>query len=276
MKTLKTILFQLSLIIVLSVSFKNTAKAQVFFGIKKINVFADFAFAEPKDAMVNPGGYGLGNAMQLYYGVELPFAYLRYSKKSNMHLSIAAIVDHEKANFSTSNLASDALDAKLTSFGFRARPFEGMGMFNVNESDLHDGKDYTTTEKHVSQDGQRIEFKNGQSVTATEWTETTNHHGWSTAESKGLVYMVLSGLYFDYGFSKAALIEHPSPDVNRSPSYWGWGFAPAIAVGRKTSFYLDLGWRKYAWTNSLNTTSSIKSFRCGFGLGFELNTSKKK
>jgi hypothetical protein len=187
-----------------------------------------------------------------------------------MHLSIAATVDHEKANFSTSNYLTDGLDVKITSFGLRARPFSGMGMFGVSESDLHDGKDYTTTEKHVSQEGQLIQLKNGEKVTATEWTETRSHHGWSTAESKGIVYMVLSGLYFDYGLSKATFIEPPTANVDRSPTYWGWGFAPSLVPGKRTSFYIDLGWRTYSWTNSLNTTSSIKSFRCGFGLGFTL------
>lgn len=276
MKPLKTILFQITILISLSAFISNSANAQVLFGIKKINVYADFAFAKPKDALVSPGGYGLGNAMQLYYGAEVPFALVRYNKKSNMHLSFAVTLDHEKANFSTSNISSDALDAKLTAFGFRVRPFEGMGMFDVKESDLHDGKDYTTTEKHVSQDGQRIQLNNGRAVTATEWTETTTHHSWSTAETKGLVYMFLSGLYFDYGFAKAALIEPPTPNVNRTPSYWGVGCAPAIVIGQKTSFYLDFGLRNYSWTNGLNTTSSIKSFRCGFGLGFALNSSKKK
>lgn len=276
MKPLKSTLFQITFLIALSLSTSNMASAQVFFGIKKVNVFVDLAFAKPKDALVSPGGYGLGNAMQLYYGAEVPFAFARYSKKSNMHLSVAATLDHEKANFSTSNFATEALDAKLTSFGIRVRPFEGMGMFNVQESDFHDGKNFTTTEKHVSQDGQRIQLNNGQVVTATEWTKTTNHHIWSTAETKGLVCMFLSGLYFDYGFAKAALIEPPTPDVNRTPSYWGLGCAPAIVIGQKTSFYLDFGLRKYSWTNGLNTTSSIKSFRCGFGLSFALNSIGKK
>lgn len=276
MKPLKTILFQITFLIALIVASSNTANAQVLLGIKKINVFTDLAFAQPKDALVSPGGYGLGNAMQLYYGVEVPFALIRYNKKSNMHLSIAATLDHEKANFSSSNIATDGLDAKLTAFGLRVRLFEGMGMFDVKESDFHDGKNYTTTEKHVSQEGQRLELNNGRAVTATEWTETTTHHAWSTAETKGIVYMFLSGLYVDYGFAKAALIEPPTPNVNRTPSYWGLGCAPAIVIGKKTSFYLDFGWRKYGWTNSLNTTSSIKSFRCGFGLGFALNGSKNK
>jgi hypothetical protein len=270
MKMVKNAFATFVLMLVMGVSISNTVKAQLHFGIKKINVFADFAFAEPKSALVNPGGYGLGNAMQLYYGAEVPFTYLKYSKKSSMHLSIAATVDHEKANFSTSNYLTDGLDVKLTSFGLRARPFSGMGMFQVSESDLHDGKDFTTTEKHVSQDGERIELKNGQAVTATEWTETKSHHSWSTAESKGIVYMVLSGLYVDYGLSKASLIEPPTANVDRSPTYWGWGIAPSLVPGKKTSFYIDLGWRTYSWTNSLNTTSSIKSFRCGFGLGFAL------
>lgn len=275
MKPIKFLLSPIILMLFFSICQSQSAKSQVHIGIQKINVFADFAFAEPKNALVNPGGYGLGNVMQIYYGAEIPFAFLKYDKKSNMHLSIAATIDHEKANFSTSNILTDGLDAKLTSFGFRVRPFSGMGMFNVSESDYRNGRDYTTTEKHVSQDGQRIQLKNGQNVTATEWTETSSHHSWSTAESKGIVYLVLSGLYFDYGFAKAALIEPPTPNVNRNPSYWGWGIAPSIVPGKKTSFFIDLGWRNYSWTNSLNTKSSIKSFRCGFGLGFTLNTSHK-
>jgi hypothetical protein len=149
-------------------------------------------------------------------------------------------------------------------------------MFHVNESDYRDGRDYTTTEKHVSQEGQLLLLKNGEKVTATEWTETRNNHVWSTAESKGILYMLLSGLYFDYGMSKASLIEPPTPTVERTPKFWGWGFAPSLVPGKKTSFYLDFGWRTYTWTNSLNTSSSIKSFRCGFGLGFSLNTAHKK
>jgi hypothetical protein len=150
MKKLKPTLYQSFVLIIFCLTVWNTSTAQAYFGIKKINVFADFAFAKPKDALVTPGGYGLGNAMQLYYGVEAPFAYIGYGKKSSMGISIAGFLDHEKANFSTSNYLTDALEVKITSFGARVRPFAGMKMFGVKESDFRDGKNYTTTEKHVS------------------------------------------------------------------------------------------------------------------------------
>ncbi len=84
--------------------------------------------------------------------------------------------------------------------------------------------------------GQLIQLKNVEKVTATEWIETRSNHGWSTAESKGIVYMLVSGLYFDYGIAKASLIEPPTPTIERTASFWGWGFAALLVTGKKTLF----------------------------------------
>lgn len=206
--------------------------AQSKIGIKKINVWADFAFASPKNELKNY--YGLGNAMQLYYGVDVPFAFVQYNKKTNLGLSIAGFLDHEKANFSSNNFTTDGLDAKLTSVGVRVRPLANMTIHT------HKGN-VEPTQLNVE-----------------------------VAELSNIFTKVLSGLYFDFGATHAALIEKPTPDVFRTATMFSYGCAPALAIGKKTTFYIDLGIRKYSWTNSLNTKSSIGSFHAGFGLGFNL------
>ncbi|OIR06948.1 hypothetical protein GALL_108540 [mine drainage metagenome] len=239
----------------------NTTKAQTYFGIKKINVWADFAFAKPKDELKNY--YGLGNAMQLYYGVDVPFAFFQYNKKSNTGLSIAGFLDHEKGNFSSGNYATDGLDAKLTSVGVRVRPFANMAIYAPKGNVT---KGYMVTETLHKVEG-RDEFgkKNYREYTTTERMPI-----WGDEGAKLLFTMFLSGLYFDYGVTHAALIEKPTPDVFRTATMFSYGWAPAIGVGQKTTFYIDFGIRKYSWTNGLNTKSSIGSFHCGFGLGFRL------
>lgn len=249
------------LFILLTATSIISSNAQKRFEIKKINVWADFAFASPKDELKNY--YGLGNAMQLYYGVDVPFAFFQYSKKSNLGLSVAGFLDHEKGNFSSGNYTTDGLDAKLTSVGIRVRPLANMAIYAPKGNVT---KGYMVTETLHKVEG-RDEFGNRN---YREYTTTERTPIWSDEGAKLLVTMFLSGLYFDYGITHAALIEKPTPDVFRTATMFSYGCAPALVVGQKTTFYIDFGIRKYSWTNSLNTKSSISSFHCGFGLGFNL------
>jgi hypothetical protein len=82
--------------------------------------------------------------------------------------------------------------------------------------------------------------------------------------------MFLSGLYFDYGKANIALIEPPYQDVSRSGTMYSYGCSPSLGIGGKITMYMDLGIRHYKWINSMNTTSEIKSWHIGFGVGFNL------
>lgn len=239
----------------------NLVNAQNFIGFKKVNVWVDFAFASPKNELKNY--YGLGNAMQLYYGVDAPFAFLKYNKKNNLGLSIAGFLDHEKANFTDNSYNTDGLNAKLISIGIRVRPLANMAIYAPKGNVINGYMVTETLHKVTGQD----EFgnKNYREYTTTEKTPI-----WSDEGAKLIVTMFFSGLYFDYGITHAALIEKPTPDVMRTATMFSYGTAPAIVIGNKTTFYLDFGIRKYSWTNSMHTKSSIGSFHCGFGLGFKL------
>lgn len=222
--------------VLLSLAWVIPANAQSRIGIKKVHVWASLAFASPKDALKS--SYSFGDAMQLYYGVDAPFAFLDYGKKQQHGAVIAAFLDHEKANFTDDALITDGLDAKFTSAGLRIYPFTTKHLSSLADPDQVD--------ESASRLGQDVSF----------------------LAKLGLV--ILHSSYIDLGFAHAALIEKPTPDVIRTTTVFGYGLAPALAIGRKTSFHLDVGFRKYSWTNGLNTKSSVNSFRLGFGLGINL------
>lgn len=222
--------------LLLSLVFVAPANAQSRIGIKKVNVWASLAFASPKDALKT--SYSFGNAMQLYYGADVPFAFLDYGKKQKNGAVIAAFLDHEKANFTDDAFITDGLDAKFTSAGLRVYPFTSKQLSSLAAPNQVD--------ESASKFGQDVGF----------------------LAKLGLV--ILHSSYIDLGYAHAALIEKPTPDVTRTATVFGYGLTPALAIGRKTSFHLDVGFRKYSWTNSLNTKSSVNSFRLGFGLGINL------
>ncbi|MDD2797911.1 MAG: hypothetical protein PHV20_04895 [Bacteroidales bacterium] len=86
----------------------------------------------------------------------------------------------------------------------------------------------------------------------------------------GMMDYIVDGLYLELGSSSATLVEPPLPNVSRTPTFLGCGIMPRIPMGNKMAMIIDIGWRKYSWTNSLHTTSSIEVFRTGIGLAFEL------
>jgi hypothetical protein len=248
-------------IFIVCILYAVNSQAQVEFGLKKLNIWTEFAFASPKQEMKN--FYSYGDPMKLYLGADLPFAFLKYSKKGNTGLSIGAFLDHEKANFTDDSYATDGLDAKMNSIGVRVRPFGNMAIYQPKGSVTNGQMTTITTHKVTGTD----EFGN---ATYREYTTTESTPLWSEEGAKLLVTMFLSGLYFDYGVSHLALIEPPTPNVKRTALVYSYGCAPSLAVGRKVTFFMDLSIRKYQWTNKMNTTSEIKSFHTGFGLGFNL------
>lgn len=251
----------LKYMLMVCILYSVNSQAQVGFGFKKLNVWTEFAFATPKQEMKN--FYSFGDPMKIYYGADLPFAFLQYSKKRNTGLSIGAFLDHEKANFTDESYVTDGLDAKMTSVGVRVRPFGNMAIYQPKGSVTNGQLTTITTHKVKGTD----EFGN---ATYREYITTESTPLWSEEGAKLLVTMFLSGLYFDYGVSHLALIEPPTPDVKRTAVVYSYGCAPSLVVGRKVTFFIDLSIRKYQWTNKMNTTSAIKSFHTGFGLGFNL------
>jgi hypothetical protein len=248
-------------IFIVCILYSIDSQAQVEFGLKKLNVWTELAFASPKQEMKN--SYSYGEPMKLYLGADLPFAFLQYSKKRNTGLSVGAFLDHEKANFTDDSYATDGLNAKMTSVGVRVRPFGNMAIYQPKGSVTRGQLTTITTHKVTGTD----EFGNRK---YSEYTTTESTPLWSDEGAKLLVTMFLSGLYFDYGVSHLALIEPPTPDVKRTAVVYSYGCAPSLAVGRKLTFFMDFSIRKYQWTNKMNTTSGIKSFHTGFGLGFNL------
>ena len=100
----------LKYILLICVLFSANSEAQIAFGLKKLNIWSEFAFASPEKELKN--SYSLGEPMKLYLGADLPFAFVKYSSKHNTGLSLAAVLDHEKANFENSSY--DPLNAKIT------------------------------------------------------------------------------------------------------------------------------------------------------------------
>jgi len=251
------IIFSYMLIICLLYSVNSEAQAE--FGFKKINVWTEIGFASPKQELKN--SYSLGDPMKLYLGADLPFAFLKYTKKHNTGLSVAALLDHEKANFENSSY--DPLNAKITSVGLRMRPFGNMAVYQPQGPVTNGEMTTITTHKDYGRD----EFG---APTYHEYTTTESVPIWSDEGAKTIVSMILSGLYFDFGTSYVALIEPPAPKVNRIALMYAVGCAPTISIGRKINFFVDISVRNYKWTNKMNTTSAIYSLHTGFGLGFNL------
>jgi hypothetical protein len=236
-----------------------SVQSQVHFGLKKVNLFADISYSSPEKELKNY--YSLGDLMKGYIGVEVPFLAVNYSKKSTMCLSVAALLDHEKANFE--NIVSDGLDVKMTSYGARVRPFANMGIY-APTGNVIDGYYVTeTTHKTTGTD----EFGNSK---YSEYTTTEKLPMWSEDGAKLIATMFLSGLYFDYGKTNMMLIEAPYPDVSRTATMYSYGCSPSLGTGGKVTMYMDLGIRHYRWINSMNTTSEIKTWHIGFGVGFNI------
>lgn len=206
--------------------------AQSALGIRQVNIWGDLAFASPEKALKGP--YSDGNAMQLYYGADIPFAFIEYNKKQNIGLSLAAFLGYEKANFS--NSVGDGLDVKLTSYGIRLKPF---AQKNLDPKKLH-----------TNLSGKGLD---------EDLVPTIN-----------LFKYIFTGLYIDFGMSSASLIEPPFANVQRNPKVSGYGLAPMVMIHDKIGIGMDLGIRKYNWTNASNTISSIKSIHMGFGLNIHL------
>lgn len=236
-----------------------SVQSQVQFGLKKVNVFADISYSSPEKELKNY--YSLGDLMKGYVGVEVPFFVANYSKKSTMCLSVAALLDHEKANFAS--ITSDGLDAKMTSYGVRVRPFANMAVYAPTGKVINGYYVKETTHKVTGND----EFGNSK---YSEYTTTENIPVWSEEGAKLIMTMFLSGLYFDYGKTNMMLIEAPYPDVSRTATMYSYGCSPSLGTGGKITMYMDLGIRHYKWTNSMNTTSGIKSWHIGFGVGFNI------
>lgn len=238
-----------------------SAKSQVQLGLKKINIFTDISYSSPEKELKNY--YSLGDLMKFYVGAEVPFLTANYSKKRATGISLAALIDHENANFTSGNYSTDGMDAKMTSLSLRVRPFANMAIYSPAGSVI-DGY-YVTETKHkvIGTD----EFGNSK---YSEYTTTQSLPIWSEGGAKLFVTMFLSGLYFDYGKTNLTLIEPPTADINRIGTMYSYGCSPSLGAGRKITMYMDLGIRYYKWTNSLNTTSVIKSWHIGFGVGFNL------
>lgn len=250
----KTFLF-ICLLVSLSV------QSQVQFGLKKVNIFTDISYSSPEKELKNY--YSLGDLMKIYVGAEVPFLAVNYSKKSTMCLSVAALLDHEKANFTSGDYSTDGLDAKMTSYGVRVRPFANMAVYAPTGKVIDGYYVKETTHKVTGTD----EFGNSK---YSEYTTTENIPVWSEGGAKLIVTMFLSGLYFDYGKTNMTLIEPPYQDVSRNATMYSYGCSPSLGTGGKITMYMDLGIRHYKWTNSMNTTSGIKSWHIGFGVGFNI------
>ncbi|MDD5150504.1 MAG: hypothetical protein PHC28_08485 [Flavobacterium sp.] len=238
-----------------------SAKSQIQFGLKKVNVFTDISYSSPEKEMKN--FYTLGDLMKFYIGAEVPFLAANYSKKSTTGLSVAALLDHEIANFSSNNYLSEGLNAKMTSLGIRVRPFANMAVYSPKGKIVDGYYIEEITHKVKGTD----EFGNSK---YSEYTTTESTPIWSDEGAKLLVTMFLSGLYFDYGKTNLDLIEHPFNDVNRTATMYSYGCSPSLGTGGKVTMFIDLGIRHYKWINSLNTTSGIKTWHIGFGVGFNL------
>lgn len=260
MKNRKTILnTKLFLLICLLVSFST--QSQVQFGIKKVNIFTDISYSSPEKEFKNY--YSLGDLMKIYVGAEVPFLAVNYNKKSTMCFSVAALLDHENANFASGNYTTDGLDAKMTSYGFRVRPFANMAVYAPTGKVVDGYYVKETTHKVTGTD----EFGNSK---YSEYTTTESLPVWSEGGTKLLVTMFLSGLYFDYGKSNMTFIESPYQDVSRNAVMYSYGCSPSLGTGGKITMYMDLGIRHYKWTNSMNTSSGIKSWHIGLGVGFNI------
>lgn len=207
-----------------------SAQAQIQIGFKKVNIFANISLSSPEKELENY--YSDGDLLKFYVGAEVPFVAANYSKKSAMGFSVAALLDHETANFTSGNYSTDGLDAKMTSIGVRVRPF-----------DISELSEYTRT------------------VDSPDWSEDE--------EANFFIAMVLSGLYFDYGKTNMSFIEPPLPNKSRTATMYSYGLSPGFTVN-KITWYMDIGIRHYKWTNSLNTTSGIKAWHIGFGVGFNI------
>lgn len=113
--TLNTFLF------VICLHFALTAKAQMHLGFHNLALTTDLSFATPKNEMANY--YSIGDAMKLYLDAGLSLVRIQYGKNSPVSFDASAFLGHEKANFDPADYAGNGLNAKLTSYGVRLKPF---------------------------------------------------------------------------------------------------------------------------------------------------------
>jgi len=218
-------------------------QAQIRSGIHGLTLITDLSFATPKNELAN--SYSLGEAMKFYLDGSLSVLQIGYGNNSPVSFNASAFLGHEKANFDAADYVSNGLDAKITSYGFRLKPFE---VRNIN--DVYNA--------HTYKDGDAL---NGTTQTEAEHQNNRVYHA-------QLLTMILGGLFFEVGSSSAKLIEEGYDDVKRHPFVIGYGLAPAIPLGSKTNFIFEFAFRKYNWINGMNTTSTISTFRTGIGLQF--------
>lgn len=257
----RTPVIPLSSIVVLLLLNAFPMNAQVQLGIRKMNVFGQISYSSPTNELKNY--YSLGDLMKFYIGAELPFLAANYGKNTTTGFSIAALVDHEKANFESGDYSTDGMDVKMTSFGFRIRPFANMAVYAPKGKIVNGNYVIITTHK-----GSGID-EHGNSI-PTEYTTTQTLPIWSDEGAKLIVTMLLSGMYFDYGKSNMTFIEPPYSTVHRNATMYSYGCSPTIGAAKKINMYVDVGIRQYKWINSMGTTSGIKTWHIGFGIGFNL------
>jgi len=99
----------------------NIAKAQLHIRINRLTLQTDLSFATPKNEMANY--YAIGNVMKLYLDAGLSVVQIQYGKKSPVSFDISAFLGHENTNFDPEDYVSNGLDAKLTSYGVKLKPF---------------------------------------------------------------------------------------------------------------------------------------------------------
>jgi len=242
MKLLRVLL--LSLVILISVP----EYAQIGFGVKKVNLLLDFAFASPKDELKN--SYSYGDPMHAYYSIDVPFFYLQFSKKLPLTFNIAGFIDHEKANFEDNNYITDGLTAHFTTLGLRIRPL------TMGTDAVFSGRYY--------QDGDVV-----QGATSTDQANSIADSYNNKLLANQFVKMILDGIYFDFGVSNSLLVEPPGPNISRLSKVFGYGLSPTLG-GKRVTFSVDFGIRNYKWINSLKTISTVSTFHCGFGIGYTL------
>lgn len=251
---------KLLLIVCLFFLLSNLSEAQLHFGVKKMNIWTEIALASPSKELKNY--YSDGEPMKIYLGADLPVAFLNYGKKTTTGLSIAGLIDREVGNFENS-FTYEALTAKIISYGVRVRPFANMAVYSPKGEVVAGNVVIVTHHKDYGKDSYGI-------PSIKEYDTTQTYTKLTEEGAKAYATLILSGLYFDFGASNISFTEPSTPNVNRSATMFSWGCAPAIAIGRKITMYVDVSVRNYKWTNSMGTTSGIKSVHTGFGIGFNL------
>jgi len=207
------------------------------------NLSAKFNFGT---SFSKPGGdlgkvASKGKAMQLFTSTEVGY-HLSFSKETHFGIKVAGVAGTDFANF----LANDrSTEIKVSTPNFRARiyPF-------ANNGNLEDELEKTLPKG--------LPFL----VEIPVWIA---------------IYTCFNSLHFDYGVGFGKILETDYADtgfqdetVNRTMSYFGWGFQPQIFQSESEKWtcnaVFDFG--KYSWTNASKGTSSFKSNHVGFGVQY--------